>query len=214
MRKEDAQILIEMVEKSLKQSREDSQLKFDQSHKLALNDIGICFPRILRIFQKYYLLRLKLYLFASKFFKQTESDSNEKISQLEFGILYGCLANEMQRHWCIELFSRLKVDRADRALLVFSKIINVRTFEVRFGRWDRFAGMFSFSLIALMILYSLCIILCVCSSIELKLFSFFFNSPIILFSIFWHKTMIVDAHKIGRKYFEINGWSSTPIFKT
>jgi hypothetical protein len=213
MKPEDEEILKKCVEESLSQFQGDHQRTLDKINKATLLAVEARFPWSLRFVQKYFKLRLSAYRYLNRRDEMNFSDFDEKIASLEFGVRYGCAANAKQRAWCKELFDQLKVSITDRALLVFTRTINVKTCDVQYGRWDRLIGAISILLHAMMILFSISIVLCNCSQFEFKLLSCVLNVPVILFSMFWHKTMISDAQRIGSKYFEENGWSFTPRFK-
>jgi hypothetical protein len=213
MKPEDEEILMECVGESLSQFQGDLQRTLDKINKATLLAVEVRFPWLLRLVQKCFKLRLSVYRYWHKFDEMNPPDFDEKIASLEFGIRYGCTANSKQRAWCKELFDHLEISIADRALLVFTRTINVKACDVRYGRWDRLVGAASIFLHALMILFSISIVLCNCSLFELKILCCVLNVPVILFSILWHKTMISDAHRIGSQYFVANGWSMTPLFK-
>lgn len=214
MKPEDVEILKKCVEDSLLQLRKMQTNSLKKIHKTTSDAVEARFPWVLRLTQKSFKLRVVTDLYLSKFNKVNPSDFDEKIARLEFGARYGCSANAHQRQWCIELFDRLNISVADRALLVFTRTINAKTCEVQFGRWDRLVGAISIFLHAMMIIFSISIVLCNCSQFEFKILCCVLNGPVILFSMLWHKTMVSDAQKIGSMYFEENGWSFTPRFKS
>ena len=211
---EDFEELKRCVQDSLAHLKVGHHCTVDEIHQIVLEGVNLRSPWIIKVVRNYFKLRLIIYRYLNDANDVGRPIYEEQTERLEFGIRYGCTANAMQRKRCIELFDHLKISIADRAVLLFSRTVNVKTCEIRYGRWDRIVGAASVFLHTIMILFSLSLVVCACSPLELRLLSCFLNFPVILFSIFWHKTMITDAHKIGSKYFVEDGWRLTPRFKS